>query len=305
MSDARIAKRGLLAAPGEWRTVLVIIAVYGGTIATTLAHDWLGAVPTVLLLAWFGAWHLSMQHEIIHGHPFRSSRLNAILGSIPVTLWIPFLCFRRDHLEHHEADLTNPELDNESYYVSQETWDRSGRIRRAAYWANRTLLFRMFVWVVVSTVTYLSMVVRQAIAGTHGRRQALALHLVGLVPVIWFVTEVAGMPLWQFALGTMYGGRVLNALRPFPEHKYLEGSEERTAMIMAGPVLSLLMLNNNLHVAHHEEPWVPWYDFGALVTRVDAVERARRSGLLYEGGYLEVFRKYAVRPISSPLRDGR
>ena len=111
---------------------MIIVAVYAGTIATTLAHDWLGAVPTVFLLAWFGAWHLSMQHEIIHGHPFRSSRLNALLGSIPVTLWIPFLCFRRDHLEHHEADLTNPERDNESYYVSQETWDRSGRIRRAA-----------------------------------------------------------------------------------------------------------------------------------------------------------------------------
>ena len=26
-------------------------------------------------------------------------------------------------------------------------------------------------------------------------------------------------------------------------------------MIMAGPIMSLLMLNNNLHVAHHDEPW--------------------------------------------------
>jgi len=305
MSDARTATRGLLAAPGDWRTVVLIAAVYGGTAATTLAHDWLGAVPTVLVLSWFGAWHLSMQHEIVHGHPFRSQTMNAVVGSIPVTLWIPFLCFRRDHLEHHEADLTNPDLDNESYYVSQEAWDRAGRIRRAAYWANRTLLFRMFVWVLVSTVSYLWMVLKQAVAGTHGRRQAIALHLVGLVPVVWFVSEVAGMPLWQYALGVTYGGRVLNALRPFPEHKYLTDSTERTAMIMAGPVMSLLMLNNNLHVAHHDEPWVPWYDYRSLVARVDAVERARKIGLLYEGGYLEVFRKYAVRPISSPLRDGR
>ena len=50
--------------------MLLVVAVYGGTIATTLAHDWLGAVPTVLLLAWFGAWHLSMQHEIVLGTHF-------------------------------------------------------------------------------------------------------------------------------------------------------------------------------------------------------------------------------------------
>jgi fatty acid desaturase len=304
VAPSETSHNGLLKAQGEWRTVLLIAAVYGGTIATVLNHDRLGTPLTVLLLAWFGAWHLSMQHEMVHGHPFRASWLNAVIASIPVTLWIPFLCFKRDHLEHHESDLTNPELDNESYYVSQEAWDRAGRIRRAAYWANRTLLFRMFVWVIVSTITYLTMVMRQAVAGTHGRRQAFALHAVGLVLVVWFVRNVAELPLWQFALGTTYGGRVLNALRPFPEHKYLVDTKDRTAMIMAGPIMSLLMLNNNLHVAHHDEPWVPWYAYGPLMKRVDAVERARKIGLLYEGGYLEVFRRYAVRPISSPLRDG-
>ena len=304
MSSTGSTRRRLLNAPGEWRTVVLILAVYGGTIATVLNHDRLGGVLTVLLLAWFGAWHLSMQHEMLHGHPFRAQWLNNAIASIPVTLWIPFLCFKRDHLEHHEADLTNPELDNESYYVSQETWDRAGRLRRAAYWANRTMLFRMFVWILVSTTTYVAMVVREAIAGKNSRRLALAVHTVGLVLVVWFVRNVAEMPLWQFALGTTYGGRVLNAMRPFPEHKFLVDTPDRTAMIMAGPVMSLLMLNNNLHVAHHDEPWVPWYAYGPLVKRVNAVERARKIGLLYEGGYLEVFRRYALRPISSPLRDG-
>ena len=305
MSSSESTRRGLLNSSAEWRTVAIIVAVYGGTVATVLNHDRLGGVLSVLLLAWFGAWHLSMQHEMLHGHPFRARWLNDAIASIPVTLWIPFLAFKRDHLEHHDSDLTNPELDNESYYVSQEVWDRSGRIRRAAYWANRTMIFRMFVWIVVSTTTYLAMVFRQALAGTHSRRSALALHVIGLVVVVWFVRDVAQMPMWQFALGTTYGGRVLNAMRPFPEHKYLVDTEDRTAMIMAGPVMSLLMLNNNLHVAHHDEPWVPWYDYRSLMGRVNAVERARQAGLLYEGGYWEVFRRFAVRPISSPLRDGR
>ena len=110
-------------------------------------------------------------------------------------------------------------------------------------------------------------------------------------------------PLWQFALGTVYGGRILNAIRPFPEHKYQSGVETRTAMIMAGPFMSLLMLNNNLHVAHHDEPGVPWYGYHKLMNRVNAVERARDAGLLYEGGYAEVFRKFSFKPVDSPVRE--
>jgi fatty acid desaturase len=74
-------------------------------------------------------------------------------------------------------------------------------------------------------------------------------------------------------------------------------------MIMAGPFFSLLMLNNNLHVAHHDEPWVPWYRVNALARRVNAVERAREAGLLYEGGYAEVFRRFSFTPVDSPVRE--
>jgi len=133
---------------------------------------------------------------------------------------------------------------------------------------------------------------------------AMAVHAAGLVVVAYLVRSVGGMPLWQFALGTTYGGRILNAIRPFPEHKYQSGVETRTAMVMAGPFMSLLMLNNNLHVAHHEQPGVAWYEVPNMSVRVNAVERAREVGLLYEGGYAEVFRKFSFKPMGAPLRDG-
>ena len=83
-------KRGLiLNTKGEWRTVAVIIAVYVGTIAVAGYHERLGGWLTVLLLAWFGAWHLSMQHELLHGHPFSKSWMNDAVASVPLTLWIP------------------------------------------------------------------------------------------------------------------------------------------------------------------------------------------------------------------------
>ena len=304
MSQAPGSRKSLLNASGEWRTIAVIVAVYGLTILTVMRHEVLTPWLTIPFLSVLGAWHLSMQHETIHGHPFRRQWINDVIGSIPVTLWIPYFSFKKDHIEHHQSDLTHPGLDNESYYVSPEAWARAGKIRRAAYWANRTILFRMFVWTVVSTLTYLWSIIRQMLRGDKQAWFAMAVHAAGLVVVAYLVRSVAGMPLWQFALGTLYGGRILNAIRPFPEHKYQDGTETRTAMVMAGPFMSLLMLNNNLHVAHHEQPGVAWYEVPKMSERVNAVERAREVGLLYEGGYAEVFRKFSFKPMGAPLRDG-
>jgi len=286
----------------EWRTLAVIVAVYGLTVLTVVRYSVLTPWLAVPFLAVLGAWHLSMQHEVLHGHPFKNQFLNDAIGGIPVTLWIPYLAFKKDHHEHHLSDLTNPALDNESYYVSQEQWDKAGRIRRAAWTANRTILFRMFVWTIVSTITYVLTVLKRAVRGEQGDRLAVMLHVVGVVFVVYLVS-LSSMPLWQFALGTVYGGRILNAIRPFPEHKYQSGVETRTAMIMAGPFMSLLMLNNNLHVAHHEEPGVPWYRYDKLMHRVNAVERARDAGVLYEGGYAEIFRRFSFTPVDSPVRE--
>lgn len=296
------SKTTVLRERAEWRTLLVVVAVYVLTALTVIRYETLTPWLAVPFLSVLGAWHLSMQHEVLHGHPFKNQFLNDAIGSIPITLWIPYLAFKKDHLEHHVSDLTNPALDNESYYVSQEQWDKAGKIRRAAWTANRTILFRMFVWTIVSTITYVLSVLKRAVRGEEGDRLAVALHVVGVAFVVYLVS-LSSMPLWVFALGTVYGGRILNAIRPFPEHKYQSGVETRTAMIMAGPFMSLLMLNNNLHIAHHDEPWVPWYRYSNLMDRVNAVQRAREAGVLYEGGYAEVFRRFSFTPVDSPVRE--
>jgi fatty acid desaturase len=292
----------LLRERAEWRTLLVVAAVYGLTVLTVVRYEVLTPWLAIPMLGVLGAWHLSMQHEVLHGHPFKNQFINDAIGGIPVTLWIPYLAFKKDHHEHHLSDLTNPALDNESYYVSQEQWDKAGRIRHAAWTANRTILFRMFVWTIVSTITYVLSVLKRAVRNEKSDRLAVMLHIIGVAFVVYLVS-LSSMPLWQFALGTVYGGRILNAIRPFPEHKYQSGVETRTAMIMAGRFMSLLMLNNNLHVAHHEEPGVPWYQYDKLMQRVNAVQRARDAGVLYEGGYAEIFRRFSFTPVDSPVRE--
>ena len=303
MSQASGSQNSVLNGRGEWRTIAVIVAIYSLIILTVMRREVLTPWLTIPFLSLLGAWHLSMQHETIHGHPFRGGWINDVIALIPATLWIPYLCFKKDHLGHHQSDLTHPGLDNESYYVSPEAWERAGRLRKAAYWANRTILFRMFVWTIVSTVTYLWSKLRLMLRGDKQTWFAMTVHAAGLVVVVYLVRSVAGMPIWQFALGTTYGGRILNAIRPFPEHKYQPGVETRTAMVMAGSFMSLLMLNNNLHVAHHDAPEVPWYEYQSVARKTNAVERAREAGLLFEGGYAEVFRKFSFRPMGAPLRE--
>lgn len=266
-----------------------------------VGHSALGFWPSVLLLAWFGAWHLSLQHEILHGHPFRRQWVNDALASIPVTLWVPYVLYKRDHLAHHRSDLTVPGLDNESYYVAPEDWARMGGLRRTYHRANRTLFFRMFVNTVPSTVTYNWGKIRAACTGDRICARAYVAQVVVALPLLWAVVSVADMPLWQYVLGVTYGGRVLNSIRSFPEHRYQDGVELRTAMVEAGPLLSLLMLNNNLHVPHHDEPWHPWYDYSRVALRVDAYKRAAAAGLLFQGGYREVVRRYAFRPVDGPV----
>lgn len=283
----------------EWRTVLIAVAVYGGWTAVVLSYGSIPKWSTVALLAWFGAWHLSLQHEVVHGHPSRYVWLNDLIGSIPLTLWIPYFSFKREHLSHHAAPLTIPHVDSESFYVSADKWNSAGPLKRAIYQANRTLMFRLLVWSIISTLTFIAVNVREAILGHNNSRKAVTLHLIGAIAVIAFV-NAAGMPVWLYALGVIYGGRILNMVRPFAEHEWLDGTELRTAMVQAGPVMSLLMLNNNLHVAHHDDPGVPWYDVPELARRTDAFGRAERSGLLYRGGYLEIARRFAVRPFSQP-----
>jgi fatty acid desaturase len=72
-------------------------------------------------------------------------------------------------------------------------------------------------------------------------------------------------------------------------------------MIDAGRIMSLLMLNNNLHIAHHDEPSTPWYQVPETATRLNAYDRAEKIDALYRGGYGEIIRRFTFRPYDQPV----
>ena len=294
-------RRNILKSPGDWRTLVIAVLVYGGWLATVFLHKQMPWWATFALLTWFGAWHLSLQHELVHGHPFRNSKLNAALASLSLTMWVPFLSFKRDHISHHNTTLTHPELDTESYYSMPERWQHSGRFLRSIYWANRTIAFRLTIWSVFSTVQYFFADAWRAIRNVDNARSAWVLHIPGLIAVTYIVNNLAGMSMIEYLIGGVFASHSLNMMRSFAEHKTIGDESTRTAIIDAGRVMSLLMLNNNLHIAHHDEPSAPWYKVPEVAERLNAFERAQKIDALYKGGYGELLRRFTFKPYDQPV----
>jgi fatty acid desaturase len=65
-------------------------------------------------------------------------------------------------------------------------------------------------------------------------------------------------------------------------------------------MLSLLFLHNNLHYAHHKRPDLPWHALPAYYRHHRRQLLAENGGLLYAGGYLEICRRFLLRPIDRP-----
>ncbi|MET5115750.1 fatty acid desaturase, partial [Burkholderia pseudomallei] len=80
----------------------------------------------------------SLQHELLHGHPTRSARVNKLLGYPPLAVWYPYTLYRDTHLEHHrDEDQTAPGIDPESNYVPLAHWMRLPRWRSALWRARK------------------------------------------------------------------------------------------------------------------------------------------------------------------------
>ncbi len=129
-------------ARSEWPTWLLIACLYGGWALLASQYERWGW-PVLAGLVPFASLYMSLQHELIHGHPTRWPRFNAMLGYLPLAVWYPYPLYRDSHLRHHlDEQLTYPGLDPESRYVSLSEWPRLGSWRRRWLCLDKTLLGR-------------------------------------------------------------------------------------------------------------------------------------------------------------------
>ncbi len=232
--------------------------------------------------AWLIAWHGSLQHEVLHGHPTRSAWINGMLASAPLGLWLPYALYRARHLEHHAVEeLTDPVLDPESFYIERSRWRRLGPWARRLLAFNNTLIGRLTLG---PALTMLG-VGREEFGRLKGSdaesRQAWMGHGLAVPALLVWIVWVCGIPVWAYLVLFVYPGVSLVLLRSFIEHRASGRAAERTAIVDAGRLLSLLYLSNNLHAVHHELPWLAWYELPAALQRA----RDRQTLLVASKGF--------------------
>lgn len=290
-------------APGKvWPTLLMMGLCYGMWGAATL---WLTtfSVPLSILLAGVAiALHGSLQHEAIHGHPFRAAWLNDLAVFPALSLVIPYARFRETHLAHHrDANLTDPYDDPESHYLDPARWHRLAWPVRGLLQVNNTLLGRVLLGPLVGTVGFFMNEARAHSAGDSRVISGWAWHIPAVLAVALWVWLVP-MTVWAYLIAAYLGLGILK-IRTYLEHRAHEASRARTVIIEDRGPLALLFLNNNLHVVHHMHPDVPWYALPALYHANKARYLKVNEGYRYRS-YAEVIARYLFvqkDPVAHPL----
>jgi fatty acid desaturase len=288
--------------PIEWPTILLLVATYAVCVTGTLVWSASG-ILSVLLVAVAVAQFSSLQHEVLHGHPFANQVLNEALVFPGLTLTIPYIRFRDCHLAHHyDPALTDPYDDPESNYLDPAVWERLSRPMQKLLRLNNTLLGRMMLGPALGNAAFIPKDMAAIRAGDRGIAGAWVLHLAGVALVLMWLWGVTDMPLWAYVVAAYLGQSVLK-IRTFLEHRGHEAFRARTVIIEDRGPLALLFLNNNFHVVHHMHPAVPWYRLPALYAARKAHYLRRNEGYVYRS-YAEIFARYLTRakdPVPHPV----
>lgn len=285
----------------EWPTLFVIGICYGGWLAAAHFHQELGWLGFAILAAPLVAWHSSLQHEALHGHPTAYPLLNEILVFAPLNPFIPYRRYRSTHLAHHDdRHLTDPEADPESFYIAPERWAQMSKPLQLVYRLNNSLAGRLILGPPIMVLRFSLSEARLIAAGRRDVIEAWCLHFIGLVPVFWLVSVAAGLYFALYCLLAVYPSMSLIMIRTYAEHQAEREPSHRTVIVEGAPFLSLLFLNNSLHAVHHRYPGLPWY-------RIPAAYRAERDKFLSDNGnylyrgYGEIFRSHLFRAKEDPV----
>jgi len=286
----------------EWPTLGLIALCYGGWLAAGFYVWPLMPVLALAIMAVLGALHSSLVHECLHGHPTRNRLINEALVTLPLTLLHPYRRYKTTHLSHHhDARLTDPLDDPESYYLARYQFRAMPGWLQQVLRANNTLLGRMIMGPWLAGVAFVLGDWRLLRADDKGVRLAWALHVPAVLVVLGVVAAM-GIPLWLYVLGACWPGLSLISLRTFAEHRWHETPGGRTIIVEHSP-FAWLFLFNNLHIVHHQMPSAPWYDLPRLYTERREHWQHLNQGYVFPN-YLALWRRWglaAKEPVAHPV----
>ncbi len=219
IEDEARAAAGESRRPLEWPTLALAALIYGGWIAATLLHDRLHPLVLAAVGGWLTAWHGSLQHEAIHGHPTPWRRVNDAIVCAPLSLWLPYEIYRRTHIAHHASEhLAHPRHDPEARYLPAGAgWRHSLTV--AAGRLQSTLLGRVVLGPLFEVAQFLRREAGRVVRNEAGARADWARHLA-MVAVLWaWLHLVCGLGLATYLACFVYPGLALTLVRSFAEHR--------------------------------------------------------------------------------------
>lgn len=300
-----IASRGAtFTARTEWPTWLLIVLIYGGWLAVVLlVHggllSMLAATPLLIVLC---TWHMSLQHELLHGHPTRSATVNKLLGIVPLAIWYPYAIYRDTHIAHHrDESLTEPNVDPESTYVSPEQWINAWPWQRALWRMRKSFVGRLVIGPPLGVVTLLVEAFKEQRRGDRRYASTWIMHAALVAVLLTWLQCVEGITWWYYLLAVTWPALSLAMVRSLYEHRAVRDPGQRTVINEAGLLMRLLYLNNNYHLVHHDLPQLPWYHLPYAYRIRRAAYVTKSGGFVIQGGYSELFKRFAVHETDSPV----
>jgi fatty acid desaturase len=299
-------RRELAAARGSWRwrtewpTWLLVACVYGAWFGIASHARRLGMPLAIPALALASTWYMSLQHELMHGHPTRFALVNAALGCAPLAVWFPYGLYRRSHLAHHAAELTDPRGDPESYFVTANDWAGAPGLLRVLLVARTTFIGRLLLGPAITLASSAADAVLRVARGDLRDLPMWAAHGAALAALLAWLERACGISPLLFIAGVGYPALSLAAIRSFHEHRPHAQAAGRSVINQAALPWRILFLNNNFHAVHHDLPSAPWFALPGIYRRRAAHYHRRTDGFVVRG-YGEWCLRFALKPVAGVI----
>ena len=289
----------------EGPTWLLAVVIYGLWMLLIAYHRVIPWWAELLAGSYLIAWHFSLQHETIHGFRGVPGWFRFAIAFPPLGLWFPYALYRKSHSIHHRNTyLTVPGEDTETYYVSRAEWDRTGPIGRGILLFNQTLVGRLLIGPLLRLQKLIEKETARVTRGDTSHLSHWAIHVAAVAALFWFISVVCGMPWWEYVLLVAYPGFSLGLLRAFIEHRASRKPGERVASVESNHLFGLLFLYNNLHIAHHLKPTLPWYELPRFY-RENREKLLHHNGHFVFRGYWQIARRWLLKPVFIPVHPTR